>query len=217
MKKMRLVAATLALMTALTFPTYAAEWKQDNVGWWYQNDDGSYPTNKWQEINGVQYYFGNDGYMLHDATTPDGCSVGTDGARIKKKGEVPSATALLNELKAKNSNLTGIDAFDSSTDPNGKLGRPGYYISKADFSDARVAQVGQYLCGGTLETFATEEDCKKRTDYLNSMNDPSFGFLALNQYVYSYKKVLFRVEYDLSPEQAEEYHQQMNTIMNGYE
>ena len=45
MKKMRLVAATLALMTALTFPTYAAEWKQDSVGWWYQNDDGSYPTN----------------------------------------------------------------------------------------------------------------------------------------------------------------------------
>ena len=70
---------------------------------------------------------------------------------------------------------------------------------------------------GTLETFVTEEDCKKRTDYLNSMNDPSFGFLALNQYVYSYKKVLFRVEYDLSPEQAEEYHQQMNAIMNGYE
>ncbi len=218
MKKVRLVAATLAaMMTMSAIPAYAAEWKQDEKGYWYQNDDGSYPKDCWKEIEGKQYYFGSDGYRLQDATAPDGCSVGADGVRIKKKGEVPPAEGLLNELKAKNANLSGIDVFNSSTDPNGKLGRPGYYISKADFADSRVEQVGEYLCGGTLETFSSEADCKNRTAYLNRLNDPSLGFLALNQYVYSYKKVLFRVEYDLTPEQAEEYHQQMNEIMNGYE
>lgn len=218
MKKARLVAAMLIMMTAISImPAYAGEWKQDDVGSWYQNDDGSCSKGKWQEIDGKQYYFDNDGYMLRDATAPDGCSVGSDGVRIKNKGEIPSANGILNELKAKNANLADIEAFDSSNDPNGKLGRPGYYISKADFSDSRVEQIGKYLCGGTLETFSSETDCKNRTQYLNKMNNSSYGFLALNQYVYSYKKVLFRVEYDLTPEQAEEYHQQMNEIMNGYE
>lgn len=58
-------------------------WVQDNVGWWWRNADGSYPTNTWKEINGKQYYFGSDGYMLHDTTTPDGYTVGSDGAWIE--------------------------------------------------------------------------------------------------------------------------------------
>lgn len=218
MKRVGLVAVTLAIMMSTSVvPAYAGEWKQDEVGSWYQNDDGSYSKGEWQEIDGKQYYFDSNGYMLHDTMAPDGCRVGADGVRIKTKGAIPSAEGILNELKAKNANLSGVDAFNSSTDPNGKLGRPGYYISKADFSDSRVKQVGEYLCGGTLETFSSEADCKNRTNYLNSLNNPSYGFLALNQYVYSYKKVLFRVDYDLTPEQAEEYHQQMNEIMNGYE
>lgn len=58
-------------------------WNQDSTGWWYQNADGSYPVNQWREVNGKQYYFGADGYMLADTTTPDGYSVGTDGAWIE--------------------------------------------------------------------------------------------------------------------------------------
>lgn len=58
-------------------------WVQDATGWWYRNTDGSYPVNAWKEINGKQYYFGNDGYMLHDTITPDGYTVGSDGAWIQ--------------------------------------------------------------------------------------------------------------------------------------
>ena len=57
-------------------------WQQTNIGWWYQNADGSYPANSWKEINGKHYYFGGDGYMLHDTVTPDGYTVGSDGAWI---------------------------------------------------------------------------------------------------------------------------------------
>ncbi len=61
----------------------AAEgWMQDDAGWWYQNPDGTYPKDTWKEIGGRQYYFGSDGYMLHDTVTPDGSQVGTDGARL---------------------------------------------------------------------------------------------------------------------------------------
>lgn len=83
MRKRVLVLAALALSSMMSISAYAGEWKQDNTGWWYQNDDGSYPTNTWQEIDGKQYYFGNDGYMFHDTTTPDGYQVGSDGAWIQ--------------------------------------------------------------------------------------------------------------------------------------
>lgn len=60
----------------------AGKWVQDAQGWWYLDADGSYPVNTWKEINGKQYYFGADGYMLHDTVTPDGYNVGADGAWI---------------------------------------------------------------------------------------------------------------------------------------
>lgn len=79
--KILLSAAIMALSVAST--TFAGEWKQEADGrWWYQNDDGGYPANQWQEIGGKQYYFGADGYMLANTTTPDGYQVGADGAWI---------------------------------------------------------------------------------------------------------------------------------------
>ena len=39
-------------------------WHQNATGWWYQNSDGSYPTNKWQKINEKWYFFNEDGYCL---------------------------------------------------------------------------------------------------------------------------------------------------------
>ena len=62
--------------------SFAGEWKQDASGWWYQNDDGSYPTNTWKEINGKQYYFDNNGYILTNTSTPDGQKVDASGALI---------------------------------------------------------------------------------------------------------------------------------------
>lgn len=79
MRKRALALMAVLLSGMMSISSYAGEWKQDNVGWWYQNDDGSYPANSWQEIDGKQYYFGNDGYMLHDTTTPDGYYVDANG------------------------------------------------------------------------------------------------------------------------------------------
>lgn len=63
--------------------TFAGEWKQDATGWWYQNDDGGYPVSTWQEIDGKQYYFNENGYLLTNTITPDGQQVDENGALVQ--------------------------------------------------------------------------------------------------------------------------------------
>ena len=82
MKKVKLFFTVGVASAVLSMTSFAGEWKQDASGWWYQNDDGSYSTNTWQEIGGKQYYFDANGYMLHDTTTPDGKQVGSDGSLV---------------------------------------------------------------------------------------------------------------------------------------
>ncbi|WAJ24016.1 DUF5067 domain-containing protein [Lacrimispora xylanolytica] len=83
MKKTRLLLVTAALSAVMGITTFAGEWKQDATGWWYQNQDGGYPVNSWQDIDGKQYYFNESGYILTNTTTPDGKQVGADGAMIQ--------------------------------------------------------------------------------------------------------------------------------------
>lgn len=83
MKKTRLLIVTAILSAIMTTTAFAGEWKQDTSGWWYQNDDGSYPVSSWQNIDGKQYYFNSAGYMLYNTTTPDGKQVGADGAMVQ--------------------------------------------------------------------------------------------------------------------------------------
>lgn len=42
-------------------------WKKNDIGWWYQLEDGTYPTNKWMEINNEWYFFDKDGYALNNS------------------------------------------------------------------------------------------------------------------------------------------------------
>ena len=80
MKKAITIVIATATMASQAMPAMAAEWKQDNTGWWYQEDNGSYPTNSWKWINGRCYYFDSNGYMLASTTTPDGYTVDATGA-----------------------------------------------------------------------------------------------------------------------------------------
>lgn len=81
MKKGLVTAAVAGMMAAaMVMPVFAAEWKQDNVGWWYQQDDGGYPAGSWSWIDGRCYYFDETGYCLLDMTTPDGYTVDASGA-----------------------------------------------------------------------------------------------------------------------------------------
>ena len=57
---------------------YSASWKQNNVGWWYEDDSGWYPSNCWQKIDGNWYYFDSSGYMVTSQYI-DGYWIGADG------------------------------------------------------------------------------------------------------------------------------------------
>lgn len=65
--------------------TAVPTWKQDAVGWWLENPDGSYLVNAWYQSpeSGLWYYMGADGYMFVNTITPDGHQVGMDGAMIQ--------------------------------------------------------------------------------------------------------------------------------------
>lgn len=58
-----LAAGVLSLSAAV--PAMAAGWVKDSTGWWYQNENGSYPASQWSYINGAWYYFGPSGYILN--------------------------------------------------------------------------------------------------------------------------------------------------------
>lgn len=79
------LVAGLSVLTSMT--AFAGQWLTDDTGWWYQNDDGSYLQNGWHEIDGKQYYFQPDGYILRDTITPDGYVVDTDGSWLPEGAE----------------------------------------------------------------------------------------------------------------------------------
>lgn len=130
--------------------------------------------------------------------------------------EFPTAEELLIQLKAMNSNMLEIQAFDENSDPNKLLGTPDSYIGKANFSDIRVEQYDTLLSGGTVEVFADAEDCDARAQYLELLSNPALGAFGLNEYIYQYDTVIFRVTHDLTEAAAEEYHEQMDEIMSQY-
>lgn len=87
-KRILLLAATASIMYLTAAPTYAGEWKADTRGWWWQNDDGSYPSDCWKWLDGnmdgvyEHYYFDRDGYLVSDMNLSDGSRIDENGALI---------------------------------------------------------------------------------------------------------------------------------------
>lgn len=115
MKKRTLKSATAFTLTAAltigsVMPAFAAGWQQDAKGWWWKNDNASYPKNEWVWLDGNGdgvsecYYFDENGYLMTNATTPDGCSVNADGqwtenGQIKTKGVTSTTQASATNIK----------------------------------------------------------------------------------------------------------------------
>lgn len=99
----KLSAVVAAMVVMMAIPAYAGEWKQDAIGWWYQNTDGTYPVNKWEWLDGNQdgiaesYCFDSNGYMLVNTTTPDGYQVNENGAWVQN-GEVQTKAVMADNV-----------------------------------------------------------------------------------------------------------------------
>lgn len=63
----------------------AKGWRNLNGTWYYLRSDGSMAKNYWCQVpeNGKWFYLGSNGAMLTNTTTPDGYTVGSDGAWIQ--------------------------------------------------------------------------------------------------------------------------------------
>jgi len=98
--------------------------------------------------------------------------------------------------------------YDEETCPNSLLGRPGQYVGKADWEDTRVEQYGDSLIGGTVEVFEDEETLIKRKEYI----EPFLEETMFLQYMFIHKNVIVRVDKELTPSQAEEYKDALESL-----
>ena len=71
----------LLSITALASPPVLEGWKQNDIGWWYRQVDGTYPSDSWKNINKKWYYFDDKGYMVEDSWV-ENYYVGSDGAML---------------------------------------------------------------------------------------------------------------------------------------
>ncbi len=98
-RKLVLTGVITVLALSMSAPAFAGVWKQDDTGWWWQEDDGSYPANGWKWIDGNDdgveecYCFDSAGYMYADQITPDGYRVNASGAWVDANGTVQARAA----------------------------------------------------------------------------------------------------------------------------
>ncbi|WP_313069742.1 hypothetical protein [Lacrimispora sp.] len=99
MRKFLALLMSVIITMSSTIISFAGEWKQDNVGWFYQNDDGSHVKDDWLtlgdrkyhfdsngymqtgliEVNGIKHYLYTDGSLTYNWNTPEGYRVDNDG------------------------------------------------------------------------------------------------------------------------------------------
>lgn len=180
MKKNFVKVLTLATLLSTFYPltSFAGEWKSDNNGWWYQNDDGSYPKNTWQWIDGNKdgisesYYFNENGYLLTN-TTKDGCTVNGDGAWtvngvVQTQGQQVTTNLVQNTddqypLKGRIENY--LDSYD------------GNYVWY--WSNANVAHEGLVPAGMTSMTYIDKRAIEdKNVTYHVGLSGYSIDVLA---------------------------------------
>ena len=89
MKKVLRILLGAAFSIAFSTAAFAGVWKQDSLGWWYDNQDGTWLSNGWSWLDGNNdgiaecYYFNPHGSLLTGTVTPDGYTVNTDGQWVK--------------------------------------------------------------------------------------------------------------------------------------
>lgn len=93
--KITLLSAVFALSMSAT--AFAGQWQQNSTGWWWQEDDGTYPQNTWMWLDGNGdgtaecYYFDSAGYMASN-TYVDGYQIDGNGCWVQN-GQVQVQTA----------------------------------------------------------------------------------------------------------------------------
>ena len=150
MKGMKRVAALVlaaSMVLGSTMTSMAASWQQNATGWWWQNDDGTWPANEWRWLDGNNdgiaecYYFDGNGYMLSNTTTPDGYQVNADGAwvvngAVQTQTTQPAQTTNTDVMTGYNADgisNAAIDILNHTQAENAKYGEIQTYEGNGSF------------------------------------------------------------------------------------
>lgn len=136
----KIVCITALASLAMTGTAFAGTWKagdgENQNKWWYDNGNGSYPSNCWQWIegkwgwdSGKLLFQEHNGWLLTDTTTPDGYTVNASAlgcrmvlSRLKKQDQA------VNEAKINvNANPMIMRGFIVTVElhPTFTMNRPG--------------------------------------------------------------------------------------------
>ena len=116
-----------------------------------------------------------------------------------------SAEAVAKRLASAGLPVVQIVALTAATDSNKLLGRPGQYISKADFEDSRRLASGDDemdVTDNTIEVFATVADAQRRQAYITRVTSAAPMF---TQYIYRRGTILLRIQKSMLPDEARSY------------
>ena len=110
--------------------TSVAGWQTDGQGKWYRNQDGTIYQNGWQEIDGAEYYFDENGYVITGWEEIDGKDCYFDENGVYDSTKEPPLVAL---------------TFDDG---------PGQYTDKLlDCLEENGAKATFYMLGQNVERY----------------------------------------------------------------
>jgi len=107
---------TVVCVLSSSVVAFAGEWKQDEVGWWWQDDNDSYPVSCWRWLDGNNdniaecYYFNELGYIV-TSTEVQGYLLNVDGTWIYNdvvQTQSLLATPIASEITGVNQTKDGV-------------------------------------------------------------------------------------------------------------
>jgi hypothetical protein len=119
-----------------------------------------------------------------------------------------TASQVMEKLKSSGLQIQNDESYNENTDPNKLLNRPNQYVEKINFSDKNI-QNALDTKGCTIEVFANESDLMKRKEYTEKISQAGGVF---NQYIYSHKNVLIRLDHGLTPSEAAKYEKALKEL-----
>lgn len=129
------------------------------------------------------------------------------------KSEAPKGPMTSDEIvaafKAAGLPIGTVQVYDAKNDPNTLLGRPGQYTAKFNFADTRLEQPEDDVTGGSIESFANDNDLTNRVKYVKSITESTPLFA---EYEYTNGLMFLRLDKGLTPDQAAEYDKVFQTL-----
>ncbi len=190
MKKwtMALLIAAVTVISANT--AYAAGWVLGQGGWWFatKNDGSAWLADGWYWLDGNGdnlaecYYLDENGYLLTDTVTPDGCTVNGDGAwtekgqtRVRYAWDVPSY----------------FEEEPEEEEPAGRVIDPDKPMVALTFDDGPYAKVGNQIMdclakyGGKATFFVVGDRCASYQTEMKRMAEEGHE-IATHTYEHKY-------------------------------